>query len=172
MHPQKCAGGTLSNLLKRGFSDTNLYIENNCHPNFEDVVELTNLQLEKYFKFGVTRNTYDRVVSLYFHIKRHEGYTHDFDYFVLNHLPSEFGMCDRFTYQNEYIMDYVIRFDHFAEDVKDLMNKLGVYNYKLEHITHDTNRPTTDYRSFYNEHTKNRVYNMFRWEIDKYNYEF
>lgn len=172
MHPQKCAGGALSNLLKREFSDTNLHIEKNHHPNFSDVVELTNQPLEKYFKFGVTRNTYDRVVSMYFHAKKHNNYTHTFDHFVLRSLSSWFGMHDKFTYQNEYMMNYIIRFEHFAEDVKNVMKKLGVYDFELEYITHNTQRPTTDYRSYYNEHTKNCVYNTFKWEINKFNYEF
>lgn len=172
MHPQKCAGGALSNLLKREFSDTNLHIEKNHHPNFLDVVELTNQPLEKYFKFGVTRNTYDRVVSMYFHAKKHNNYTQDFDNFVLRSLNSWFGMHDKFTYQNEYMMDYIIRFEHFDEDVKSVMNKLGVYEYELEYITHNTERPIKDYRPFYNENTQKGVYDLFQWEIDKYNYEF
>jgi len=171
MHPQKCAGGSLSNVLKREFPDTNLK-KKNAHPTFSDIASLAKLPLEQYFKFGVTRNTWDRVVSMYFHIKKHKNYTYNFDHFVFNSLYSWFAMRDKFTYQNKYIMDYVIRFDHFTEDVKIVMNRLGVYNYDLEHITHNTGRPTANYRSYYNKHTKNHVYNMFRWEIDQYSYEF
>lgn len=172
IHPQKCAGGTLSSLLKREFPDTNLHIDKNGHPNFVNIVKLPDKPLSKYFKFGVTRNTYDRAVSMYFHIKKHQNYTMGFDHFVLKSLQSWFGMHDKFTYQNEYMMDYIIRFDHYDEDVKSVMNKLGVYEYKLDHITHGTKRPTKDYRSFYTDHTMKRVYDMFKWEIDKYNYEF
>jgi len=172
MHPQKCAGGSLSNLIKREFSDTNLHVEKKHHPTFSEIAALAKLPLEQYFKFGVTRNTWDRVVSMYFHAKKHNNYIHDFDHFVFRSLGSWFNMHDKFTHQNKYIIDYIIRFEHFTEDVRCVMNKLGVYEYKLEHITHNTERPKKDYRSYYNEHTKNYVYKMFQWEIDKFRYTF
>ena len=171
MHPQKCAGGTLSNILQRAFPDTNLKT-NNPHPTFSSMALLAKLPLEQYFKFAVTRNTWDRVVSMYFHVKKHQNYTYNFDRFVFNFLNPSFSMHQKLTYQNKYIIDYVIRFDHLAEDVKIVMNRLDVYNYKLEHVTHNTGRPTADYRSYYNEQTKNHVYNIFKWEIDTFNYEF
>jgi hypothetical protein len=194
MHPQKCAGGSLSNVIKKHFheellgaskegelipgclhngqSDPRLY----AHPNFSDILDLTNKPLDKYFKFAVTRNTWDRVVSMYFHVKKHMNYDRSFDDFVLldgisgKHFFRNFHMKPRITLDNQYIIDFAIRYENYEKDVDYVMNRLGVQNYNLDHCTQSTDRNGLNYRTFYNQQTTDFVYNVFKWEIDKFNY--
>lgn len=182
MHPQKCAGGSLSNLLQEHFREGLLGVSINnrqfAHSNFSDILHLTNKPLNKYFKFAVTRNTWDRVVSMYFHVKKHRDYHGSFEDFVLRDGISgkgfliNFKMKPRLTLDNQYIIDFAIRYENFKQDVDYVMNYLGVRDYNLTHVTHGTARNGIDYRILYNQETIDFVNNAFKWEINKFNYTF
>jgi len=183
MHPQKCAGGSVSLLIKKHFSDdlTDIYFDNgrrNNHPDFLEVLERANKPIDSYFKFAVIRNTWDRVVSMYFHAKKHLNYHKPFEDFVLRDGISgkrffkPFHMKPKLTFNDEYIIDFTIRHENFEKDVDYVMNRLGIQDYSLTHCTHHTGRDVADYRTFYNQQTTDFVYNIFKWEINKFNYKF
>lgn len=177
IHPQKCAGGSVSRLLRDHF-DTNLnsiFLDcgiRHAHPDFSEILYLTNKSLDCYFKFAVIRNTWDRVVSMYFHTKKHSDYNKSFEHFVFDNCMNNFSMQSKLTLDGKYIIDFTIRYEHLKEDVQRLMNHLNIKVYNLQCLTHNTNRNGAKYRDFYNQKTIDMVYNSFQWEIDKFNYKF
>jgi len=117
------------------------------------------------------------VVSLYFHIRKYKSYDKSFENFMLDGISRRpffkgFHMQSQLTLNEEYIMDFTIRYEHLQEDVKCLMHHLNIKDYNLQHLTHSTNRNGAKYRDFYNQKTIDIVYNLFQWEIDKFNYKF
>ena len=76
------------------------------------------------------------------------------------------------------VSNYVIKYENMKEDIKHINEILGIVdnNICLIHSYNVHNsidlRNQTAYQKYYNEITKNIVYNKFKYIINKFNYEF
>jgi len=175
IHPEKCAGTSLRIILRRNFRETNIENEHAGHLGINKISTWANMPLDKYFKFGVVRNTWDRVVSFYYHCVTHRDLQGSFENFVLNyselHLPF-FNMRSKFTIRGQYMMDFVVRFENYHEDFSFIMDRLGIKNFDIPHENHATVRKNADYRSMYSQRTIDKVSELFQWEINQFGYKF
>jgi chondroitin 4-sulfotransferase 11 len=139
---------------------------------------LTSFDKKEWFIFGVVRNPFDRVVSFYHHILKHRPkFNLEFDEWIKT-LTSETVFTQRenflnmFEYDQQISCDYIIRQENIENDVKGLVERLNIQDYKLQHVKHNTERSEYNYRKFYNDETKQIVHDCFKDDIEHFGYEF
>lgn len=143
-----------------------------------------------YFKFMFTRNPWDRAVSCW-NDKRYDGgkkegspqskftfnqyvdwllkttekkYNGDISLFGNPHVRSQYGMI------YEINLDYIGKLETFHQDWSNICNKLGVEMFKNE--IHQNKTQRTHYRDYYNDRTKGAIAELYKKDIDKFDYAF
>ena len=178
VHPQKCGGCSIEQLLREHYSyDECLMSFENQHYNISRYINLIEGNIEDYFVFGCIRNPWDRMVSLFHHAVKHDKYQGSFDQYIQQKglykqdkisLQAEF----KFKHNGKNLMDYVAKLENFNEDVGVLMQKLNIDSYTLPRINHNTNRPKIPYQEYYSDQSRNMIENIFRWDIETFGYSF
>jgi len=136
--------------------------------------EEDNLVWDEYFKFGFVRNPWDREVSNYFFNNKKLTPPKDVSFKeFLDYRLLKDGQIDASNVpQCEYLTDvnYVARFENYAEEVKNIYYKIGLafpnslkYTYKTEH------KP---YWEYYDDADIMKVHEWYEKDIEMYNYEF
>ena len=99
----------------------------------------------------------------------------DFKNFV--EFVSQFDLenCDRhLRLQSELIdmnnIDYIGRFENFNEDLLVILNEIGLENSKISKL--NSSNIGSYYKDYYDNDLKNRVGEMYRKDIMKFNYDF
>jgi hypothetical protein len=183
VHIPKCAGISINKSLFGNLAGG--------HTTLEQYVNIFEPKLfQSYFKFTFVRNPWDRVVSAYcflnkggfnqwdkdFYEKELAPYQ-NFSDFVKNWLTHEnIFKHHHFKPQYTYIVDkyhkvsvdYIGYFETIEQDYQYIANKMGV-NTLLEKkniVLRD------DYKSFYNQETKDIVADIYQEDIKLFNYSF
>lgn len=141
-------------------------------------------EIKTYFKFAFVRNPYDRLISAFFDFRYNLGhqrwaypiYKYDtFKDFVLDlnnspcknfiHLRSQF---DYLSYNNVLLMDYVGKFESLQTDFYKLESILN-----LDHVPLNIHRESQHdhYEKYYDQQTKDIVYNFYRKDFEIFEYE-
>ena len=186
IHIPKCAGSSINqdlDLKSVGFSG---HSPASYHSEF----------LDKYFSFTFVRNPYDRIVSAYKYFRKlkegHRWYKRnkiisdvankmDFKEFV-NHIPDFIKLMKReegsfesgihfqpFYYFLDEPVEYIGRFENIQHDYFNIRSRI---NLPLKNLPKTNSTNNSNYRELYIEETKNTVYNIYKEDIEKYNYEF
>jgi hypothetical protein len=139
------------------------------------------LQFCRYYKFGVVRNPWDRVVSLYL---RKEGIQMqdqmDFESFVdwIQNSSDTCIHCQGIRYQADWLrdkngmtlVDFIARFENLEEDWKIIARRLGlVETLPRNNANGEGKRHYTDY---YTPRTREVIGNKFAEDIRLFNYRF
>jgi hypothetical protein len=125
----------------------------------------------EYFKFTFERNPWDKLVSRYSFRKVKQ----DFNSWV-KELNKEklyqWGNYEIYTIKGKVALDFIGKYEHLTDDLKYVLNKINlpVENLTYEKKSRDENQ--RDYRSFYNEESKNIVEKIYKNEIELFGYEF
>jgi len=189
MHPGKTGGTSIEHFLKNkylnnkklnakvsdqdimfGYSEKyKFYLQ---HADLRFYANFINKNLKKYTTITSVRNPYDRLVSCYFYNGKDKKFT--FEDFVLNHLekhitPNKNYAINHFCPQinfikyNDYTVNKIIKFESFIEDCKkcglDIKQKLS-----------KTIKRKKDYNIYYNNKTKDIVYNLYKEDFEYLNY--
>jgi len=130
---------------------------------------------DSYTKFSVVRNPWDRVVSMWATKWWHEssGIPNNctFEIFLRNLRPHPNEKYSTLFYHkilNEDI-DFILRFETLGEDFCAMLNNMGYKNVRLPHKEKRRRKP---YQEMYNENTRLLVEELFKNDIEKYNYSF
>ena len=146
--------------------------------------------LTGYFKFCFVRNPWDRAVSAFkFGLKESPEKiqlfesTENFQTFlesikenwdrIMNNRPSHW-LCNHFQPQSYYIksddlkMDFIGRFENYNEDIKTLGEKFNIKK-EIPHLNKTDHEP---YKNFYNKNTIKIIENLYKEDIETYNYKF
>lgn len=148
-------------------------------------------EYNRYFKFALVRNPWDRLVSAYFFLKEGGLLETDRKWFKEN-LSSfdsfeEFVQCwvnrkniysyFHFIPQHYYVshrgrlmIDKVYKLEQISSALKDLNSKLGL-DISLPHENKTSNRKP-DYRLYYNNETKNIISDVYHRDIQLFGYSF
>tara|TARA_B100000035_G_C20956246_1_gene534344 strand:- start:583 stop:1170 length:588 start_codon:yes stop_codon:yes gene_type:complete len=185
IHPQKCAGTSLRTILRDKYTNGKCKLKYEPRGSghwrakqwAEHIKNTTGEDISDYFVFGVVRNPWDRAVSYYHHLQVHKEYKRPFWYFILNESRYisciNYSIYTKFTIDNKYIIDYIVKQETFKHDLGALMERLSIKNYNISHDNHKTNREEYDYRKYYdNTDLIDQVYNVSQFEINKFNYNF
>lgn len=186
IHIPKCAGSSINqelNLKSLGFSG---HSPASCHSEF----------LANYFSFTFIRNPYDRIASAYKYFRKlkegHRWYKRNkiisdaaskmsFIEFV-NHVKDFQKLMTReegsfesgihfqpFYYFLDEPVEYIGRFENIQHDYFNIMSRLSL---PLKTLPKTNSTNNSNYRQLYIEESKNTVYNIYKEDIEKHNYEF
>ena len=143
------------------------------HCGLKKIKELLNNDdlFNEYFKFSITRNPWDRMVSAYYHFSSETS----FKEYVIDEFNKKFVQI--FDFFGEYIDDvHFIRYENLQEDVEYVCKKLGLDfdmnnfgTYKSEHREHSKNKHYTEY---YDDETREIVAKKHKEDIEYFGYKF
>lgn len=146
------------------------------HAQARDVKPLVP-DFDDYFKFCFVRNPWDWQVSLY-HFSKQRRYTRthdlvarmDFKEFITWRCSSECKLQKDFIvdYDGTNLIDFVGKLENIEADFQTICERIGIRN-TLPHLNKSKH---TDYRSYYDDHTKALVARTFRDDIEMFGYSF
>lgn len=144
--------------------------------------DISREQWNKYYKFAFVRNPWDKVVSEY-HWRKTQKDTgpEEFDVFV-EHCKNRVNGSRKGVYwihaqpqvsfvtnqKGKVIVDDIFRFEELDSAIRSLNKQL---NTSLKMKRHNASRHK-NYRKYYNEKTKEMVYNLYRDDIETFGYNF
>lgn len=157
-------------------------LQNNVELSINDYsVPYNTKDFNGYFKFAFVRNPWSRVVSCYCnkvltkcHPAFEECYDKDFAYFVDFIDRIDLVNCDpHIKLQTKLFpineLDFIGRFENFAEDLQYVLSMLGINDVPLEHKNSSKHE---HYSHYYTERTKNIIARKYKADIAAFNYQF
>ena len=187
----KCAGTSIKEYLIKHKIDVIVMSEGNWEKFRESFPEA----FERAFKFLVSRNPYDRVVSNYFYFKKFLKYLNTFPNFVqllIKNLSDEKwhklgesreGVIDLYAllmhsqpvtdvYKAEgqpVHLDFIVKYENMTEDLSKLFEKLNFPKFKgMGHRRKTFHKP---YFTYYDDQTKDLIYDFYHGEFELFNYD-
>lgn len=130
--------------------------------------DLGNDIFDKYIKFCVIRNPYDKMVSKYFWENSKKNFK---DFAKHNHANN----IKIYSIDDNSICDYYIRYENLEEDVIKLCKKLGIEDYDINDLPKHKSIQRKDkshYSTFYDEETRQIVYKNHIKEFELFGYKF
>lgn len=180
VHISKTGGNSIQSALEQYSSDKIEYFDNRFGKN-QDIrifnekmgdnrnVKHTSAEwflvnfpeCKEYFKFTCIRNPWDRTVSRYFW---------KFDTFDKERFKQVINWheyrAQKFDYEG---CDFIMRFENLQEDFNTVCDKIGIEHIELP-VMNKSNRG--DYHQYYDDETREMVYNKFKEDIDDFGYTF
>ena len=185
---QKTAGSSIEKILLNHLGQEDIFagmpLENipgqNCeniyeHCDWKTIKELDQDAWKNYYKFTIERNSWDKVVSLYWFFNKYypSKVKKGFERFVAK--PKNYRAdWELYTDNDKVIVDKVIQYDTMHTEFKEVCNLLSIpYNDELNKVKMKSGlRKTSNYQEMYNEVTKQQVFELYKKPIQYYNYSF
>ena len=150
-----------------------------------------SVKFEDYFKFGVCRNPWDRVVSAYHYLKQggmgfldkefEKKCLHQFESFeqFIYFLRSKQGLklmrwthfmpqSDFLCIEDEIAVDLLLRFESLERDFNTLCTHLNISN----SLTVSNSSKRTHYKDYYDEKTAALIGEIYKKDVDIFKYDF
>lgn len=143
---------------------------------------------ETIYSFTFVRNPWDRIVSLYYLLQKLNQHNFPFNEFIMeldrfkagepktnlfsryygNHLSNCGYILDD---DNKIIVDFVGKFENRAHDIKIIADNIG-FDSLGSLVTQRTTPISADYRHHYNDKTKNIIAEIYKNDIEFFDYKF
>ena len=178
LHPPKNAGKSIEHaVFKRGHGPGSA-----DHSLPKDWYQRHKDEWLTYFKFGFTRNPCDRVVSNYTHrmsdpnLRMKLRNVHTFEDYIayLEKLPQGNWINNQATKQISWFYfknspaNFIGKFENIKEDFEVVKKTLNL-DCELPHVNkHDHDH----YSEYYTDSLKDKVYNIFKEDVNVFEYEF
>lgn len=135
---------------------------------------------DNFYKFAVIRNPFDLIVSDYFWRKKSSFMTEkSFDNIIKelsNNEYQTYGLLNLNKLMDKklenILCNYIIKYENLNEGLSKVFDRLKIpFDGKLNIFKKKFDRDR-DYKKFYNTKSKQLVENIFKKEIDMFNYKF
>lgn len=149
---------------------------------YENCMDIDPAEYKDYFKFAFVRNPWDRVVSAYENLvvsKRFIPFEHlqdkGFDYFVNYIATQDLNYSDvHLRLQTSLIpnldeLDFLGHFENFEEDIRLVLNKIGLKGIEILHYNKSEH---SHYSHYYNEVTRAIIAEKYKADIEILGYQF
>lgn len=140
---------------------------------FQDIID--EEIFSNYLKFAVVRNPWDRMVSRFFYSKKVniKFKNYDFEEFLKYDLENNMSVIDQYKYcsdkKNNFCLDEIIKFENLNND----FNKIScLFFNKKDMLKHLNKSDHKQYREYYNNNTKDKIYHYCKKDIEFFEYEF
>ena len=151
---------------------------NHANPNNGNTV--TKEQYASYFKFVIVRNPWARVYSWYRNVMADEIHQEnlnvnnsiDFNAFLKRFVGTGLLMPQTYwikDFSGSIALDYIGRFETLNEDFEQVCELMKLDSISLPHKIKGSGK---DYRQFYNDELIKLVSDVYREEIELFNYSF
>jgi chondroitin 4-sulfotransferase 11 len=200
-HPPKCGGTSIEEMLgflklREKYPQVHKFKHGSLKMHV-DKIKTFGLDPGEFFKFSVIRNPWDRAVSFYNHTRHKEyeyflkradqfkmpKYVKDskqmtfkefaFKYFKKN-FNSELTTNPYMVLEDTFSLDCVIKLENLKEEFSLIKDKLQFTSeIDVPHLNNSEKYIVRkDYKDFYDEETKNLIYNLFEWDIKTFKYTY
>ena len=203
IHIPKTGGGSIESALLMAYFNLrrwrgldakrvqNFRKKNYSHPPYwtqhftieERKKHIPKRRINRYFKFCFVRNPWDRMLSEYFYIKKHEGCNcseddsrlKTFDTYLKSSLvcswPGHAQLQKNFVLNSEgnLQVDFVGRFENLQQDFDIVCNKINIPTPKLPHFNETEHGRYTEY---YDDETREIVAEKYAQDIEYFGYKF
>jgi hypothetical protein len=156
------------------------YVKQRLFANKRRFSTLTQSEWERFYKFSIVRNPWDRVFSWYRNVVRDPLHRKSFqvpedcrfDEFADKHLdcwaldPQLDWLRDS---DDRIVMEYIGQFERLPEAFESIREKLGIDEMKLPNLLKSQH---VDYREHYSKTLRTRVAEKYAEEIEMFNYTF
>ena len=126
---------------------------------------------DSYFKFCAVRNPYDVVVSSYYWMKSETDFKTYCKNYIIDYCNNDWS---RMCIDGTPICNAYIRYENLKEDVAKICQTLGITDYNLDDLPNHKSgiRPKKHYREYYDDETREIVYNLYKDIFDMFGYTF
>jgi hypothetical protein len=128
----------------------------------------------RYFKFCVVRNPFDKMVSAFYFLRNKQAGITEFRQWLKSiHIPSVIQDRDKYMIDGEVCVDYFIRYEKLFEGICAVCKKLKIPKPKRENIPKlKTGRRRQDIplSDFYDEECVKMVESAFWFEVQNFGY--
>ena len=128
-----------------------------------------------YIKFAVIRNPWDRMVSRYFYSKKISNKFKDYSFkeFVNYDIETNMHILNQYKFccddKNNFCLDQIIKFEDLNNDFNKISTKLFNKQDMLKHFNKSNHK---NYREYYDNELKDKIYKFCRKDIQFFDYEF
>jgi hypothetical protein len=132
---------------------------------------------DRYFKFCLVRNPFDRAISFYYWRtknwqKKHEEPIPDINNFILNLPEKRLSTWARYTIDNRIAVDFIGRFENLEEDLVIVERKIGIPALVLPHAKSSTRADRRHYSEILNSEARTYIEKACSSEIDAFGYHW
>lgn len=138
---------------------------------------------DRFYKFSVVRNPWDKAVSQFRcmsakinGLREFIGMKSDDSFETYLELVSrktyvQWEQQSKFIFDNDgkQLVDKIIRFENFEDDVGAIMDRLNFPMQKILHLNKDSR---DHYSRYYNDRTRSRVAELYSDDIERFDYKF
>jgi hypothetical protein len=142
-----------------------------------------------YYKFTIVRNPYDKIVSQFFYINKRK----DLQTFLAHNKGDEFKFyLDKIAKKKhvqwepqvnfvldengETIVDFIGKFENFNNEVTKVLEKTGLdkkyFGLVKRSIPHINQTVRNNYQTYYDDESKEMVEQLFKKDLEFFNYKF
>ena len=151
--------------------------ENYDEGKFEDTMKAEDIKSnipidcwEKYTKFSVVRNPWERMVSAWFWQTRNDN--RDLFTFLSQQVLRPISLSEQLTVDDSICTDFLIRYESLNNDYEKVCKLLNINPKDLPHANSGYKPTGVHYTNYYDENTKNIIKDRFSDDIDNFNYKF
>lgn len=189
LHIPRTAGSVIENIFEEKQIQRYTYFSNGKQKKFAinqqhalscEAKQLYKKEWNSYLKFTFVRNPWDRMVSLFFHLKKVKLLEENikFNNFInifidktnksLNERHKNMGLPSTEWITNS--LDFIGEFENFVKDFAKLQEIIKLKkDIKIPHLNKTIHKPYTEY---YSNRTKEIIETLFSKDIELFKYKF